>query len=156
MNDAREIWLLALIEIEANVSWLNFLTWFKDTQGLEYDNTHFIVGVPTACVAEYLKINWRPPIENTLERIMQRGMKVHFQIVSPWFAKVKSRDEKISLITVDDPGSRSLSALTELEKLRGCLMELVRIPDPDVTCFVKLAGMKWGLRFEGHAGATNP
>ena len=128
MNDAREIWLLALLEIEANVSWANFLTWFKDTQGLEYDDTHFIVGVPNACVAEYLKINWRPPIENTLERILHRSMKVHFQIGSPRSGEVNGRDEEISLITIDEPGSKSLSTLTELEKLRGCLMELVRIP----------------------------
>ena len=115
---------------------------------MEYDETHFIVGVPNAFVAEYLEKNWRSPIENTLLGIMHKEIKISFRIAWSHHAEVKVKPEETSKFTlVDYPGPILLSKMTEVEKLRGCLMDLVRISDPDVRCFVKVVGTKWGLKF---------
>ncbi len=72
-------WEAALIEIQQQVSKTTYQTWFKETEGLAFDGSHFLVGVSNAFVAEYLGKCQRTLIEQTLTALMHTPINVRFQ-----------------------------------------------------------------------------
>jgi chromosomal replication initiator protein len=79
-GSAHEIWEAALGELQIQVTKSNYRTWLEKTEGLSYQNNHFVVGVPNAFVAEYLNQNQRSLIEKTLIGLTQADIKVTFRI----------------------------------------------------------------------------
>ncbi|KKL66193.1 hypothetical protein LCGC14_2147400, partial [marine sediment metagenome] len=54
--------------------------WLENTAGLNYEENQFVVGTPSASVAEYLDKNQRSLIEKTLSEITDRNIKVYFEV----------------------------------------------------------------------------
>ena len=80
VRSAREIWDIALGELEVQVSKSNYRTWFEKTLGLSYQNRYFTIGTPTVFVAEYLDRNQRSLIEKTLINLTRPDIQLVFQV----------------------------------------------------------------------------
>ncbi|HEY51389.1 MAG TPA: chromosomal replication initiator protein DnaA [Dehalococcoidia bacterium] len=81
IRSAREIWGVALGELQVQVSRSNYRTWLEKTEGLEYQNGCFIVSVPNTFIAEYLDRNQRSLIEKTLIHLTASPeIQVSFQV----------------------------------------------------------------------------
>ncbi len=89
------IWNSVLGELELQINKPNYRTWFEKTRGLRFDGDCFVVGVPSAFVAEYLNQNQRSLIENVLSRILHKDVKAQFQVdggepTCPWASRTTS------------------------------------------------------------------
>lgn len=76
---AKEIWEIALGELQVQVSRPNFRTWFSKTVGISYENNQFIIGVPNTFAAEYLEKNQLSLIEKALSWLTSPDVKIIFQ-----------------------------------------------------------------------------
>ncbi|MFA5308158.1 MAG: chromosomal replication initiator protein DnaA [Dehalococcoidales bacterium] len=76
----REIWEIALGDLQVQVSKPNFRTWFSKTVGLGYQNNEFVIGVPNTFAAEYLEKNQRSLIEKSLAGLTAPDVSVAFQV----------------------------------------------------------------------------
>jgi chromosomal replication initiator protein len=83
MKSAQEIWIAALGELQLQVSRPNFNTWLKNTVGISYKNSTFIVGVPNAFVAEWLNNRLCSLVEKTLVGITGKNTAVQFSVQTP-------------------------------------------------------------------------
>ena len=77
---AKEIWEVALGELQIQVSKPNYRAWLEKTVGLSYQDNQFVVSVPNTFVAEYLDKNQRSLIEKTLIRLTHPSIEVLFHI----------------------------------------------------------------------------
>jgi chromosomal replication initiator protein len=76
----KEIWEIALGDLQVQVSKPNFRTWFSKTVGLSYQDNQFVIGVPNTFAAEYLEKNQRSLIEKALAGLTAPGVQVVFQV----------------------------------------------------------------------------
>ena len=76
----KEIWEIALGELQVQVSKPNFRTWFSKTIGLSYQDNQFVIGVPNTFAAEYLEKNQRSLIEKALAGLTAPKVQVVFQV----------------------------------------------------------------------------
>jgi chromosomal replication initiator protein len=76
----KEIWDIALGELQVQVSKPNYRTWFSKTIGLNYQDNQFIIGVPNTFAAEYLEKNQRSLIEKALIGLTSKDIRVVFQV----------------------------------------------------------------------------
>jgi chromosomal replication initiator protein len=81
-GSARQIWETALGALQVRVSKPNYHTWLAKTSGLTFEDKQFVIGVPSAFVAEYLDKNQRSLIEKTLTGIIQGDVRVRFQVMA--------------------------------------------------------------------------
>jgi len=79
-RSAQDIWKAALGELQVQVSKSNYRTWLERTIGLSHINGQFVVGVPSAFVAEYLDKNQCSLIEKTLIGLTHQDVKVAFHV----------------------------------------------------------------------------
>lgn len=79
-RSAREIWEVALGELQVQVNKSNYRTWLEKTTGLAYDDGLFVIGVPSTFIAEYLEQNQRSLIEKTLISITRQDTRVQFHV----------------------------------------------------------------------------
>lgn len=79
-NEAQKIWVSTLEKLKSQVNKANYHTWLENTAGLNYEENQFVVGTPSASVAEYLDKNQRSLIEKTLSEITDRNIKVYFEV----------------------------------------------------------------------------
>lgn len=100
----QQIWQTALGELQIQVSKPNYRTWLDKTIGLSYQDTSFIVGVPSTFVAEYLDKSQRSLIEKVLTNITHAEITVRFQVEdrhSLQTSRVASRGKST---TAEQPG----------------------------------------------------
>ena len=76
----KEIWEIALGDLQVQVSKPNYRTWFSKTTGLSYQDNTFIIGVPNTFAAVYLDKNQRSLIEKSLIGLTAPNVKVVFQV----------------------------------------------------------------------------
>jgi chromosomal replication initiator protein len=76
----KEIWDIALGDLQVQVSKPNYRTWFGKTIGLSYQDNRFTIGVPNIFAAEYLEKNQRSLIEKALGGLTSPGVQVVFQV----------------------------------------------------------------------------
>jgi chromosomal replication initiator protein len=76
----KEIWEIALGELQVQVSKPNFRTWFSKTTGFSYQDKRFIISVPNTFAAEYLDKNQRTLIEKALSGLTAPDVEVAFQV----------------------------------------------------------------------------
>ena len=76
----KEIWEIALGDLQVQVSKPNFRTWFSKTVGLSYQDNQFVIGVPNTFAAEYLEKNQRSLIEKSLVGLTAPHVQVVFQV----------------------------------------------------------------------------
>jgi chromosomal replication initiator protein len=62
------LWQTVLGEIELSVSRASFMTWFKNTELLEEENGHVIVGVPNVFAKQQFEVKFNEQIVQTLRR----------------------------------------------------------------------------------------
>ena len=80
LKTAREIWDIALGDLQIQVSKPNFRTWFSKTTGLSYQDNQFVIGVPNTFAAEYLEKNQLSLIEKALSGLTSPDVQVVFQV----------------------------------------------------------------------------
>ena len=76
----KEIWEIALGDLQVQVSKPNFRTWFSKTVGLSYQDNQFVIGVPNTFAAVYLEKNQRSLIEKALTGLTAPDVQVAFQV----------------------------------------------------------------------------
>jgi chromosomal replication initiator protein len=76
----KEIWEIALGELQVQVSKPNFRTWFSKTTGFSYQDNQFVISVPNTFAAEYLDKNQRTLIEKALGGLTAPDIQVVFQV----------------------------------------------------------------------------
>ncbi len=79
-QSAQQIWDAALGELQIQVNKPNYQTWLKRTVGLNYQDNHFIIGVPNIFIAENLDRNQRALIQKVLTGLLHRDVQVQFQV----------------------------------------------------------------------------
>jgi len=77
---AKEIWDIALGDLQLQVSKPNYRTWFSKTLGVSYENNQFIIGVPNTFAAEYLEKNQLSLIEKALDGLTAPDVRIVFQV----------------------------------------------------------------------------
>jgi chromosomal replication initiator protein len=80
VRSAPQIWETALGELQIQVNKPNYRTWLSKTIGLSFQDSQFIVGVPSTFIAEYLDKNQRSLIEKVLTGIIHHEVQIHFQV----------------------------------------------------------------------------
>jgi len=80
LEPAKEIWQRVLGELQLQVSKANYATWLKNSQGITCQEDTFVVGVPSAFVAEWLTKRLRSLIRKTLAGIIGRDIDVQFTV----------------------------------------------------------------------------
>src|SRR4030043_2175198 len=76
----KEIWEIALGDLQVQVSKPNFRTWFSKTVGLSYQDNQLFIGVPNTFAAVYLEKNQRSIIEKALIGLTAPDVQVVFQV----------------------------------------------------------------------------
>jgi chromosomal replication initiator protein len=82
MNDptAQRIWNTALGQLQLHVTRPNYDTWLKDTEGLRLEPGHFVIGVPTEFIREWLGTRMRSLVSQVVTHILGRPTEVSFEI----------------------------------------------------------------------------
>jgi chromosomal replication initiator protein len=80
VTQSKEIWetVLGIIQIEVNRA--NFNTWFKDTEGVRFENGRFTIRVPNTFVLEYLQKSQRSLIEKILSSFLKESISADFEV----------------------------------------------------------------------------
>jgi chromosomal replication initiator protein len=82
MNDptAQRIWNTALGQLQLRVTRPNYDTWLKDTVGLRVEPGHFVIGVPTEFIREWLGTRMRSMVSQVVSHTLGRPTEVSFEI----------------------------------------------------------------------------
>lgn len=80
MESARDIWQRVLGELQVQVSKANYATWLRNSRGVSCQEHTFIVGVPSAFVAEWLTTRLHSLIRKTLTQVLGRDTDVQFTV----------------------------------------------------------------------------
>ena len=80
LESAKQIWETALGELQIQVSKANYTTWLKNSQGISYQENVFVVGVPSAFVAEWLTKSLHSLVRKTLAQIIGGDVDVQFTV----------------------------------------------------------------------------
>jgi len=65
----EELWRAAMGEIELSISKANFITWFKNTSILSFQDNHVVIGVPNGFAKEWLENKYNLYILRALRNI---------------------------------------------------------------------------------------
>ena len=104
------LWQAVLGEIELSISRGNFLTWFKNTELLNADDSTIIIGVPNVFIKQQLERKYNPLISSLLEKNGLSPKSIEY--------KIRSMNIKPSY---DDPVvfGKAASLEEEVPKLSG-------------------------------------
>lgn len=100
---AQRIWDTALGHLQIHITRPNFDTWLKDTTGVRMENGHFVVGVPSEFVKEWLASRMRGLVSQTLAEILGRPTEVSFEIIGRNGAEPHSGNGSDALSTEELP-----------------------------------------------------
>lgn len=78
MESAKEIWERVLGELQLQVSRANYITWLKNSYGVDCRENIFTVGVPNAFIAEWLTKRLHSLVRKTLAQLLGRDIDVQF------------------------------------------------------------------------------
>lgn len=82
---AKEAWRAVLGELELQLPKPTFDTWLKQTEGVQYDDAHFVVEVLTPFKIAWLERRMYQPIQKCVEKVTGQFLDIQFQVkaVSP-------------------------------------------------------------------------
>ncbi|MCD6358428.1 MAG: chromosomal replication initiator protein DnaA [Dehalococcoidia bacterium] len=101
---AKEVWETALGELQLQVNEANYDTWLRNTNGIDYHDNHFTVGVPSIFVAEWLGKRQRSLIRKTLIGIIgQKGLKLQFKVVQGETDTLTAQNSPLTTINSESP-----------------------------------------------------
>jgi len=78
---AQRIWDAALGQLQIHVTRPNYDTWLKNTTGIRFDSSTFVVGVPTEFVREWLSTRMGSLVSRTVGAIIGQPLEVTYEIV---------------------------------------------------------------------------
>ncbi len=78
MESAHDIWQKTLGELQTQVSRANFNTWLRNSQGISFDDGVFVVGTPSAFVAEWLTRRLHSLTRKTLSHVTGTDTQIEF------------------------------------------------------------------------------
>lgn len=79
-SDPQTIWQTVLHDLELTVSKANFLTWFKNTHGLSFDDGVFTVGIPSEFYRQWLSEKFHKEILKSLRHHNEHVRSVEYAI----------------------------------------------------------------------------
>lgn len=79
---AREVWRAALGELQLQLDKPIFETWLKPTEGVNFDNSRFVVEVPTPFAVAWLERRMYQNIQKTVEKVTGHILDIQFQVSS--------------------------------------------------------------------------
>ncbi len=108
-QQARLVWEAVLGQLQLQVTRPSYETWLKDTVGLAYGDGEFVVGTPSAFVAEMLEQRMYSLISQTLEKVVRGRVDLRFQVVptqgaAPSPGQRAAPDEDLPLGQAGAPG----------------------------------------------------
>ncbi len=71
----HEIWQAVLAELELSISKPNFVTWFKNTDILSYQDNYVVLCVPNDFYRAWIEKNYHQTIVKSLERVTEKPVK---------------------------------------------------------------------------------
>ncbi|MEK7681099.1 MAG: chromosomal replication initiator protein DnaA [Patescibacteria group bacterium] len=71
----REVWQAVLAELELNISKPNFVTWFRNTDIISYQENCVVLCVPNAFNRAWLEKKYHQNIVKSLERVTEKPIK---------------------------------------------------------------------------------
>lgn len=80
MQPGSNLWQAVLGEIELSVSRGNFMTWFKQTQLLKYDDEAAVIGVPNVFIKQQLERKYNDLIADTLKKNGLTPARIEYKI----------------------------------------------------------------------------
>lgn len=80
MESAHVIWQKALGELQTQVSRANYNTWLRNSQGVSFEDGVFVIGTPSAFVAEWLAKRLQSLIRKTLANVTGTDTQVEFRV----------------------------------------------------------------------------
>jgi chromosomal replication initiator protein len=79
---AREVWRAVLGELQLQLPKPTFETWLKQTEGINYDDSRFVVEAPTPFAIAWLERRMYQTIQKTLEKVTGRLLDIQFRVKS--------------------------------------------------------------------------
>lgn len=79
---AREAWRAALGELQLQLDKPTFDTWLKQTEGVNFDDSRFVVEVPTPFAIAWLERRLYQDIQKTVEKVTGHILDIQFQVSS--------------------------------------------------------------------------
>ena len=78
----RDIWETALGSLQVQVSPAAYETWLRDTVGLSFEGSDFVIGVSNAFIGEWLERRMRSLLERTLADLLKQPAKITVRVTS--------------------------------------------------------------------------
>jgi chromosomal replication initiator protein len=78
---ASRLWETALGRLQLQVTRPNYDTWLKDTVGLRFEESRFVVGAPSDFATEWLNTRLRPLIGKVLTALTGQALDVGFEVL---------------------------------------------------------------------------
>ncbi len=79
---AKQIWQVALSDLEARVSRANYETWLRNTELISFEEDCATIGAPSSFAAEQLRSKFAAPIQEILSLITGRPVAVQFTVLN--------------------------------------------------------------------------
>lgn len=73
--DKNQLWQAALGELELSLSKANFMTWFKNTFIVSFDNQRVVIGVPNTFTRAWLEKKYHSDIIRCLQKICENQIR---------------------------------------------------------------------------------
>lgn len=81
--NARQIWQVALGELQLQVSKANFDTWVKNTSVVSFDGSTFVLGAPNTFAKEWLETRFLTQIGQALAGVVGSSVEVQIIVTTP-------------------------------------------------------------------------
>lgn len=101
MQETATVWQAVLGEIELSVSHGNFVTWFKNTELLEYTRESALIGVPNVFIKQQLERRYRDLLREILSRNGFEPKNIEFKIYSSPSTRSKRRNNDTIVMNAD-------------------------------------------------------
>lgn len=105
------LWQAVLGEIEVSVSRASYVTWFKNTSLLRYDNTTLVIGVPNVFIKQQLERKFNSLVSDVLQKNGVNPKVIEYKIHTSSQVHKKVDDEEIMMSSSPKKAARSQNSL---------------------------------------------
>lgn len=105
------LWQAVLGEIEVSVSRASYVTWFKNTSLLRYDNTTLVIGVPNVFIKQQLERKFNSLVSDVLQKNGVNPKVIEYKIHTSSQVHKKVDDEEIMMSSSPKKNARSQNSL---------------------------------------------
>lgn len=78
-----ELWQAALAQLQLNISSANFITWFKNTEIINFENGKVVISVPNSFVKEWLEQKYNKMVFRALHSLDEKIKEIKYVINKP-------------------------------------------------------------------------